>query len=276
VIPEFNKMYLQTNLVHDISIPHLSLLGIEHFFYMELDEEGRFALYDSNADLFHDYLDTGIILEIPQNILKTYQSVGVYSIDIDTLLGSIQAQNYGLFEKYNLKHSLRLVEVNHRNGQKILSIFAFDASDEHTSENELLKYYKELHAFSQFFTDRFIARVRTVRYLTEDKKFQQMLKEWFAHYMQEIEVRNKYAVGLNQANAGYMKSIKKSTLTKRELEILRLYKDHYTSEDTAKKLNISKRTVDRHFENMREKFSCFTKEELLKHSLELGLMKLTN
>ena len=51
-------------------------------------------------------------------------------------------------------------------------------------------------------------------------------------------------------------------LTPREKEILLWFVKGKTSDETASLLNISRRTVERHFENLREKFSCFSKNQL--------------
>lgn len=54
-----------------------------------------------------------------------------------------------------------------------------------------------------------------------------------------------------------------ASLSNREKECLFLYLQGKTSKETAYKLNISFRTVEGHFEHIKDKLNCMTKRELL-------------
>ncbi|WP_420798093.1 helix-turn-helix transcriptional regulator [Legionella steigerwaltii] len=51
-------------------------------------------------------------------------------------------------------------------------------------------------------------------------------------------------------------------MTPREKEVLFWYIKGKTSDETAILLNVSRRTIERHFENLREKFGCFSKSQI--------------
>ncbi|WP_082650871.1 helix-turn-helix transcriptional regulator [Legionella steigerwaltii] len=54
----------------------------------------------------------------------------------------------------------------------------------------------------------------------------------------------------------------KIQITPREKEVLFWYIKGKTSDETAILLNVSRRTIERHFENLREKFGCFSKSQI--------------
>lgn len=65
-------------------------------------------------------------------------------------------------------------------------------------------------------------------------------------------------------------NVKDLNLTPRELQIIAEYMKGLNHRETAGKLFISKKTVERHFENIRAKLSCSTKDEIVCKLLEKG------
>lgn len=63
-------------------------------------------------------------------------------------------------------------------------------------------------------------------------------------------------------------------LTERELDILRLVVQGYTAKCIAKKLEISFRTVESYITQLRAKFHCSTKSEIIQICLQNGIFKL--
>jgi DNA-binding NarL/FixJ family response regulator len=61
-------------------------------------------------------------------------------------------------------------------------------------------------------------------------------------------------------------------LTPRELEILKLIAEAYTSDRIAQELTISRRTVDRHRENILEKLGMRDRVELTRYAIRRGLI----
>lgn len=67
-------------------------------------------------------------------------------------------------------------------------------------------------------------------------------------------------------------SEKKIHLSEREIEILSLIMQEYSSEEIAKKLFLSKRTVDTHRKNILQKTQCRTLVGLIKFAYENGIV----
>jgi DNA-binding NarL/FixJ family response regulator len=62
-------------------------------------------------------------------------------------------------------------------------------------------------------------------------------------------------------------------LTPRELEVLKLIAEAYTSDQIARELSISRRTVDRHRENILAKLGMRDRVELTRYAIRRGLIE---
>jgi DNA-binding NarL/FixJ family response regulator len=62
-------------------------------------------------------------------------------------------------------------------------------------------------------------------------------------------------------------------LTPRELEVLKLIAEAYTSDQIALELTISRRTVDRHRENILAKLGMRDRVELTRYAIRRGLIE---
>jgi DNA-binding NarL/FixJ family response regulator len=62
-------------------------------------------------------------------------------------------------------------------------------------------------------------------------------------------------------------------LSPRELEVVKLIAEGYTSEEIAEQLFISKKTVDRHRANMLEKLGMRNRVELTRYAIRRGLVE---
>jgi DNA-binding NarL/FixJ family response regulator len=63
-----------------------------------------------------------------------------------------------------------------------------------------------------------------------------------------------------------------SVLSKRELEVLELIASEYTNDEISKKLNLSKRTVDSHRQNILNKLQVKNTAGLIKYAFKVGLV----
>lgn len=62
------------------------------------------------------------------------------------------------------------------------------------------------------------------------------------------------------------------SLTRRELEVLRMIANEYTNDEIAKKFELSKRTVDSHRQNILSKLQVKNTAGLIKYAIRLGLV----
>lgn len=68
------------------------------------------------------------------------------------------------------------------------------------------------------------------------------------------------------------KDRRKISLTRRELEVLKLIANEYTNEEIAQKLDLSKRTIDSHRQNILTKIQVKNTAGLIKYAIQLGLL----
>jgi DNA-binding CsgD family transcriptional regulator len=71
-----------------------------------------------------------------------------------------------------------------------------------------------------------------------------------------------------------MKAKAQVELTPREIEIVRLIWEEYSTKEIAVKLGISPRTVEAHRWNLAQKVSAKSKVDILKFALRAGIIKL--
>lgn len=76
---------------------------------------------------------------------------------------------------------------------------------------------------------------------------------------------------LDRAASG--ESTPEDPLSPRELEVVKLIAEGYTSEEIAEQLFISKKTVDRHRANMLEKLGMRNRVELTRYAIRRGLVE---
>ena len=76
---------------------------------------------------------------------------------------------------------------------------------------------------------------------------------------------------LDRVRAG--EAVPEDPLTPRELEVLKLIAEAYTSDQIALELSISRRTVDRHRENILAKLGMRDRVELTRYAIRRGLVE---
>lgn len=69
------------------------------------------------------------------------------------------------------------------------------------------------------------------------------------------------------------KNIGKPVLTRREADVLQLIAEEYTNKEIADKLYLSLRTIEKHRFTLLNKFGAKNTAGLVKHAIELGLIK---
>jgi DNA-binding NarL/FixJ family response regulator len=92
---------------------------------------------------------------------------------------------------------------------------------------------------------------------------------------------NEVALKLMEPYTGDLKTEKgnqqrfdnrKISLTRRELEVLKLIANEYTNEEIAQKFDLSKRTIDSHRQNILSKLQVKNTAGLIKYAIRLGLV----
>jgi DNA-binding NarL/FixJ family response regulator len=65
---------------------------------------------------------------------------------------------------------------------------------------------------------------------------------------------------------------RKISLTRREIDVLRMIANEYTNDEIAKKFDLSKRTIDSHRQNILSKLQVKNTAGLIKYAIKLGIV----
>lgn len=94
------------------------------------------------------------------------------------------------------------------------------------------------------------------------------------YYSNEVALKlmEPYDGDLSESKNSSSIDKRKVSLTRRELEVLRLIANEYTNEEIAKKFELSKRTIDSHRQNILSKLQVKNTAGLIKYAIRLGLV----
>lgn len=94
------------------------------------------------------------------------------------------------------------------------------------------------------------------------------------YYSNEVALKlmEPYDGDLSESKSSSSIDKRKVSLTRRELEVLRLIANEYTNEEIAKKFELSKRTIDSHRQNILSKLQVKNTAGLIKYAIRLGLV----
>ncbi|WP_131782146.1 helix-turn-helix transcriptional regulator [Legionella gresilensis] len=244
-----------TNFVKNTCAVLFKEIGINHFSYIEADETGNFFWLDSHDEYLRQCILQGIIKNKPLNILKSYPKKGFYLLDTYSQKDQEYCKDtYKLLQDFNFGHSFRVLEILNSK-DKVLKFYCFDASLDNPDINHI--YLNNLDTLSKFnnYFDSQLAPLRPLLpklSISNHLEFMQRMSTAF------IKESISLAIPFNK------KSFPHNThLTLREKEVLWWHIRGKTSDETASLLGISRRTVERHFENLREKYDCKSKNQLI-------------
>ncbi|RDI41321.1 Regulatory protein SdiA [Aquicella lusitana] len=250
------------DLVNDTCKPLFKITGASHFSYVEMDQNGNYFWLGSNDAYFEKCIHQQLVNDAPLSILKTYPKPGFYLIDVYPVeLKQYSMPVLSLLNHFDYGHSFRILEITQQT-QRVLKLYSYDAPLERQDVNHT--YINNLDIFKKFngYFDNKIAAIR--KNLCKNKiektkrcEFNQLIK------LSIEQQENAEQFNLTDLCLMQSRETKKSVLmTPREKEILFWYIKGKTAEETASILKISRRTIERHFENMREKFGCFSKSQI--------------
>ncbi len=94
------------------------------------------------------------------------------------------------------------------------------------------------------------------------------------YYSNEVALKlmEPYTGDLSEKRSPSRIDKRKISLTRRELEVLRLIANEYTNEEIAQKFELSKRTIDSHRQNILSKLQVKNTAGLIKYAIRLGLV----
>ncbi|KTC86814.1 helix-turn-helix transcriptional regulator [Legionella brunensis] len=231
------------------------ITGVNHFSYVEMNDNGQFFWLGSDGKYLEECIDSQLVNTAPLSILKTYPKTGFYIIDVyQEEYKQHSLPVFQMLNRFDYGHSFRILKVDEN---QTVKLFSFDAPIEKNDINHMyLNNLETFKKFNNYFEDR-------ITFIREDLQKSHILETQLSEFIDLFNVSLKQKDLVNQAlSTDFYPSETKIQLTPREKEILFWYIRGKTSDETAKLLNISRRTIERHFENLRDKFGCYSKNQI--------------
>ncbi len=229
-------------------------LGIDYLSFIELYEDDTFRVLNSDLDVLHDLKAsvTDLAKMSIKNLQNHIDTKGLYLLDyMPTLLENTEAA-YRIISKHGYHHILINATSAKVNGQSAVRYSIFATKINNKSFNNVYINNKFLiENFTTFFHEK----------LEQDGFFYNSIKPT-ALYPNEsgrrvnTNLKNDFATKLSNFHT-------RIKLTNRQKEIIFMTIDGKTSKEIAEILNISKRTVEHHFESLIKRFRCNNKYHVI-------------
>ncbi|MCL9682646.1 helix-turn-helix transcriptional regulator [Legionella maioricensis] len=250
-----------TDLVNHICKDLFKVTGINHFSYVEINNQGNFIWLGSDSNYFEKCINQQLVKNAPTSILKTYPKTGFYLIDVyQDEYKKYSLPVFQLLNHFEYGHSFRILEIT---DNCTIKLYSFDAPLGKQDINHI--YLNNLNVFKKF-NLHFEKKITFIRNKIDQNHLQEDQYSEFANLCHLTFRRNNFIEQTLSATFYSLES--KIETTPREKEVLFWYIKGKTSEETAKLLNVSRRTIERHFENLREKFGCFSKSQIILKLME--------
>lgn len=222
--------------------------GVIHFSYVEVDRKGNYFWLDSSSDYLEKCLDSQLVNEAPINIIKTYPKPGLYLIDVYAEEYKRYSQSvFSMLHHFDYGHSFRIMEISPAKPQMI-KLYCFEAPLNRDDMNHF--YINNLNLFNQF-SAHFNQKLSLIRTLLNPLAIPD-----YKDFISQVHGTPPSSF------CEYSKPTTLPFLTKREKELLQWHLKGKTSQEIAEILMVSRRTIERHFENLREKFHCSSKNQI--------------
>ncbi|CAM3010599.1 transcription regulator protein, response regulator containing CheY-like receiver domain and HTH DNA-binding domain [Legionella steigerwaltii] len=250
-----NELINYSDYVNQICNDLFKEIGINHFSYVEISNQGNLIWLGSDSNYFEKCINQQLVKSAPTSILKTYPKTGFYLIDVyQDEYKQYSLPVFQLLNHFDYGHSFRILEIA---DNCTIKLYSFDAPLGKQDINHIyLNNLNVLKKFNLYFENK----ITFIRNKLNQNPFQENRDPEFANLWDLTLKQNNF---IEQTfPASFYLSESKIQITPREKEVLFWYIKGKTSDETAKILNVSRRTIERHFENLREKFGCFSKSQI--------------
>lgn len=236
--------------------------GINAFSYSKIYPDGsRAELWSDAKALNHTFIKKKYISRTYTPIMfKEHEKYSVLKIKVESFPKSIKEkylqQIADLREYFNYDNPFLIIDKE----AKYCEFFLFHSSkDKIDIINYYINHLKELESFTIYFKNK---AAKLITHVENNK----IVKPWRQVYTQNHRLtpptKDHRPLNYLYLNKG---------LTKRELKIAHYLLLGKSARECSDALYISKRTVERHIENIKHKLNCRKRSELVKCLLTLGL-----
>ncbi len=253
---QFKKHVLFTEYtdIQDICQP-LKLMGIEGFIFMRHFHDGNFIDLSNNITwseyFLTQYFNDKYPLDSIQNHICLTEGVSLWIANPDNLIWQEGEQHFN----YGNGISITIIERNYKD------IFCFySRKDNYVINQFYINNLSVLKKFCHYFIERADSIIKKgSSYRLKNPCY--YLKDIFK---QENLTTQKNVINfLNKIDYGLPLYLTKEKLSLRELTCIKKCAEGLTAEKIAKELNLSKRTVENHLLNAKNKFKCKKLSELI-------------
>ncbi|MBA3814997.1 MAG: autoinducer binding domain-containing protein [Parachlamydiaceae bacterium] len=248
--------------------PLLDIFGIDYFTYHRIDKEGRYTVLLDRPDWAEHYVTQKLYKQDPYLQHADAYTSGFCLVD---MYGSIAYKELILIEgsKFNLDFGITLIQKN----DKDVEFFGFAGSKDNSALNKLyLNHQPLLISFASHFKEQHSA---TLQHLSDGAPSLEILKG------KKLEKRPMQMQLGEESHHSFLKAlgmhqqIKQAyLLSHREKLCLQWLIKGKSSKETASRMGISPRTVESYFENIKNKLSCWSKNEIFDIAKNLSFLGL--
>jgi DNA-binding CsgD family transcriptional regulator len=257
-----NNLMSLSGFVSDLCRPIFEQTSIKSFGYIEIFENGQVLQLESNPEIYKILLQQPGSYSSPANVLNYHNKPGVIICDFEQE-GYLPELYQNIAKDFNLAHLMIMIELHQEPGCRSLRYFAFSSEKgKETMHTLYVNLMDDLKSFAHYFANRVHKHFKDVPKIKQnifsDEEFTKRFESFFndeEECLFKNEIPCPHHIGKTQ--------IMESPLSEREQEIIDYYVKGFNSKETAKLLNVSNRTIDRHFENIRKKLNVKTKREIL-------------
>jgi len=240
--------------------PLIDFLPVKHFFYQCVNKNGRYNFFGTHVDIMSYYFDNDMHLANPFITQFNQTKSGLYLIDS---IGNrkYQETRQAVENAYKVKHCLSLTE---NDGHMCHQYGFYISSYRDEAASVLINHMSLLKSFVEYFKAEMGKVILEMHAHPVDLKKE--LGDAFGKTVPEMPdilfEQSKLIQFLEQiATNGAL--VPRTKLTKREIECIMQLLSGKNIPEIAKALYLSKRTIEHRLENIRAKFDCKTKSELL-------------
>lgn len=244
------------NLIKRLAAPLQQHIGASYFCYQFVSHEGNWFTLGNNPDWLQYCAENKFYKHDP-SLVRPERYVSSVCLPANHQHQAFQETLVGkAITQFNINHALALIEPNSHGCE----YYFFAAPSSNT--NMLECYMNYLTILRNEFTHYVQDNIRPIyeHCLAHSVNLQELSPAEFNSTDNVLTTCDTL-----HEEADFLKAIKcGGLLTERENECLRLYLQGYTAKESARKLAISHRTIEVHFESIKNKLGIKHKRDLLK------------
>ncbi len=241
-----------SNLINTLCEPLIAKSPIDHFGYIEVDCDGGVLFLESDISILQAAESKDLILSIIKYLISKQNISGKYHLDLKSSM-QLDGKMSQFAHELNINHCMLIVKHGVRNNKNVIKYFIFTSLlDIETMTNYYFNNLETINSFTKYIEKK----IKNLLY-SKRKMVLPELKMLFNLPDKQLEPLLIFN-DLPQPS-------KFTHLTTRELEMISLYVNQSaTAKETAVVLNISIRTVEKHWENIRMKLNYIEKNDIKK------------